>query len=558
MSNLTEYQQKVIHAAKLKKDADLAKGGEDRQQYLNPVPNSTTGSGPLPNSTTGSGPNPTTGSVPNSNGFAMPTGGSLPRPTDNSSYIRSVYDEQSKAQTSALHGARDQANSDYQEKIDSAPQEFQPHRDQVDRSTVQGIQRANAVAAAKGIAFSGGLQSNQGGMHSAGEAQKTALTSQEINLVQSLKKAIADNNRNTSFKEVEMRSNNQSQMHRDLIGEKNRIYEGNYRAASDSFNQGIMVSGLTGYYGNQRTLQGQQIDSSNQQWQENMAFQKGRADVSDSQWDKSMDRTLERDRTSDTQWDRSMEFQKDRANTSDRQWDTSMEFQKDRANTSDRQWDTSMDFQRERANTSDRQWDTSMNFQRERANSSDSQWRESMDRTTNRDNVSDSQWRESMDRTTNRDNVSDSQWRESMDRTTNRDSVSDSQWKASMDFQKDRAQVADGQWLKSLNSSNANAAAGRAIQWNGLALDKEKFDWAKSPDNPNNIMSASSGSQAYKDTLKTSLDLVGQTKKVVDPETGGIKEVPKNDKSVVMNFVYNDPTLSTTEKLQMLKQLGYK
>jgi hypothetical protein len=228
-----------------------------------------------------------------------------PTVPDNTAHIQSIYQNINDAQTASLNAARDQANSDYDAQIKGTPEQFQPLRDQVDLGTVRNVQRANEVAAAKGTTFSGGVQSDVGATYASGEGQKTALNQQEANVVASLKKAIADNNRATSFKQIEMTAQNNAQMQQSLLAEKDKIFDRTYQVGRDQVTDAYNLAGLTGYYNGDRTLAGQQMDTSNQQWEK--TFNAGL-----EQWSKQFDYQVGRDTKLDAQWEKS--FLADQAN----------------------------------------------------------------------------------------------------------------------------------------------------------------------------------------------------------------------------------------------------
>lgn len=249
---------------------------------------------------------------------------SLPKATDNSRNIQNVFDSMAAAQTASLNAARDQANSDYNAQIQGAPAQFQPGRDQVDIGAARNLQARNETAAAKGNAFSGGVASDQGAIVANADTQKTALTQQEINLVQNLKKAISDNNRATSFKEIELNATTNAQKNSALIDESNRLYNTQYQQAMDQANYGVNVAGITGYFNGDRTLQGQQIDTSNQQWSDSFQYQKDRDVVGDNQWQQSFDQSTE-------QWQQTFDYQKNRDKVADGQWLKSFQASQDNA-----------------------------------------------------------------------------------------------------------------------------------------------------------------------------------------------------------------------------------
>jgi len=314
-----------------------------------------------------------------------------PTVPDNTEAISTSFDAQLAAQIAAVQAARDQANSDYNQQIKDAPAQFQPLRDQADVGAARNMQRANETAAAKGTAFSGGVASDQGAIVANADTQKTALNQQEINLINNLKKAIADNNRASSFKELELTATTTAQKNAALADESRWAYGANYQQDRDA--------------------------------------------NADSQWQQSFD-------TSTQQWNQQFEFNKDRA------------------------------------------------------------------------------------------------------------AVSDSQWQQSFDFQKDRAAVADGQWLRAFQADQANAAQGRAIQWAGLKLDREKFEASK-----NDAVSASGLSKLGRDVLGEAFDMISSTKKVSD-DLGNVVDGSAYSTNQVVSRIVMDPDLTEAEQNSILAILG--
>lgn len=245
-------------------------------------------------------------------------------------------------------------------------------------------------------------------------------------MVQSLKKAIADNNKATSYKEVELTAQNQAQATGALIDERNRIYDSQYRQAMDQANMGLNVAGLTGYLNGQRTIQGQQLDTSNQQWNQQFDFSKEQADIGNQQWADQF------------------EFNKEQT------------------------------------------------------------------------------------------------------------AVQNEQWQQTFDFQKERAAVQDGQWLKAFQADQANAQAGRAIQWAGLKLDREKFNASKIE-----AVDASGLSKLGREVLGEAFDMISATKKVSD-DVGNTVDGPAYSQTQVISRIVMDPDLTEAEQDAILNMLGIK
>jgi len=170
-------------------------------------------------------------------GQQVTDGQQMPQYQDQSGRISESYDAQLAAQVASLQNARDTANSGYQTQIEDAPRVYGEQRAGADLNTARNLQALNETSAAKGTAFSGGVASDQGGLRVAGDTQKAALTQSEINFVNNIKKAIADNNRSTSYAEIEAKANMTAQKNAALAGEAQNVY----KAGQDTFNNNITL-----------------------------------------------------------------------------------------------------------------------------------------------------------------------------------------------------------------------------------------------------------------------------------------------------------------------------
>jgi hypothetical protein len=109
------------------------------------------------------------------------------------------------------------------------------------------VQNLNMTAAAKGTAFEGGVASDQSQIRNTGEQQKTALTQQEINFVQNLKKAIADNTKAASYQEVAATGQATMAKNQALMNENIRVDDTNYNRnmATQTFNANQQATNFT-------------------------------------------------------------------------------------------------------------------------------------------------------------------------------------------------------------------------------------------------------------------------------------------------------------------------
>lgn len=148
--------------------------------------------------------------------------------------IRDMYGNLIKAGTAGIDAATGKTVSDLNEQIAQAPGTYQPLRNQVDVATARSIQSQNEVAAAKGTAFSGGVASNVSGTQNTGEVQKTALTQQELNVVNSIKKSVADAKAAGEAKKQELIATTGAQQAGALLQDKYRSEDNAYRAGRDT------------------------------------------------------------------------------------------------------------------------------------------------------------------------------------------------------------------------------------------------------------------------------------------------------------------------------------
>jgi hypothetical protein len=224
--------------------------------------------------------------------------------------IGDMYDEQKVSAAAAIRQARDTAISGYNQQISDAPGIYKPLRN---ASSVGGAVRAKGIKEA--MAASG--QGNSGANLTAG-VQNNAQTTGEIagynmqqaDLVNKLKRAIADTTNSASMEELRSNADINAQKIQATISEANRAEEMNYRRSQDAFGNNLNLAQITGAYNGTPTLQAQ-----NQQFNQNLNtqqfglqqkqqnfdnlyrqqvfnYQKSRDTVADSQWQKSMNLNL--------------------------------------------------------------------------------------------------------------------------------------------------------------------------------------------------------------------------------------------------------------------------
>jgi hypothetical protein len=213
-----------------------------------------------------------------------------------------------------------------------------------------------------------------------------------------------------------MTSQNQAQMGQALLAEQDKIYDRTYQTGRDKVTDAYNVAGLTGYYNGGKTLQSQQMDTGNAQWNQQFEFNKNQANVSNQQWDKQFNAGLE-------------------------------------------------------------------------------------------------------------------------------------QWNKQFDYQVGKDKKLDEQWNKSFAADQANAAAGRAIQWAGVALDREKFEESKKT----MVSDATDLSPQATEIYKNALDKIGSLTKYTD-EYGNVLEKPASTPEEVFLFIDNS-SLSDEEKLMIIERI---
>jgi hypothetical protein len=209
--------------------------------------------------------------------------------------IEQQAQQQMAAQAAAIQAARDRQVSDYNSQIAAAPQQYQPLRNEASYAGAKNLQAAKEVMAAQGLQNSGDNVSAQIQTNTATQNNINALNQDEQNLVNQLKKAIADANSAADVQTLQSNADINAQKLQALLNQTN---------ADRSY--GLDVAGLTGTFNGQRTLAGQQLDTQNQQCNKQFGYQQQRDKVQDNQWQQSFNYQKQRDTVKDTQWQKEM------------------------------------------------------------------------------------------------------------------------------------------------------------------------------------------------------------------------------------------------------------
>lgn len=192
--------------------------------------------------------------------------------TDNTNLYNSMYDQQAVAQAAKIKAARDQAISGYNQQISQAPQQYQPYKDE---ASFAGAKQANAIKeamAAAGQGVSGANLSAQSVNNAATTGTIGKYNLQQQDLVNSLKKAIADAQNSATQQELESNATTAAAKIQAAINENNRVSDTNYNRYRD-------IVGDTGYTtdlnGNKvQTVAGQQASAAIANTNANTEYQK--------------------------------------------------------------------------------------------------------------------------------------------------------------------------------------------------------------------------------------------------------------------------------------------
>ena len=233
--------------------------------------------------------------------------------------IQSIYSNRLSSQTAQIDEATGQAVSDYEAQQETASQTAQDSRSNQDVTTARQIQRQNQVAAQKGLSYSGGAASDIMGAQASGQQAKTAYTTQEQNVISSLKRAIADAQRSGSLQkiaaEADLKSeetqalmtaqSNQDQLalQREQLAMQQAGLTGMYQG-QQTLDSKISEASLTGSYNGQKTLDTQLAEAgltgsyggvetlAAKQWRESMGLDREQFEVQTQQWNQEFDQMV--------------------------------------------------------------------------------------------------------------------------------------------------------------------------------------------------------------------------------------------------------------------------
>lgn len=187
-------------------------------------------------------------------GYAL--SGGTPQIEDN---ISGMYDEQKNLLIAQLKQAIAQAKGQYQGIIDKAPQQYQQAKDTAEINKMQGLDRLREVIANRGD--SGGIGRQQMlEADTAGQKLLSSIEMQQQNLIDEANLAISQLESQGNFQEAQITAETAMEKLRALIEEQRRFEDNQYRDSQAALQKSLAEAQLTGTYGGQRTLQGQQFD----------------------------------------------------------------------------------------------------------------------------------------------------------------------------------------------------------------------------------------------------------------------------------------------------------
>jgi hypothetical protein len=212
--------------------------------------------------------------------------------------INKLYKAQLAAKQAAINKARDNAISGYQTQIDSSYNTYQPMRNQADLQYAKAGKDLKETMAGSGTFNSGENVTANVGLNAAKQGAIGNINTQEATFISNLKKAIADAQANAEYDSAAAVSDTESAKLQAILNQAN----------SDR-DYGLSVAGLTGNLNGNRTLAGQQLDSSNNQWNQQFNYQQGRDAVADNQWNKTYNENVREFDINQKNWQQQFTYQ---------------------------------------------------------------------------------------------------------------------------------------------------------------------------------------------------------------------------------------------------------
>ena len=158
--------------------------------------------------------------------------------TNASDMIEEQARQQMAAQAAAIQAARDKQVSEYNSQISQAPQTYQPLRNEASYAGAKNLQAANERMAAMGMYNSGDSVTAGIQVNAATQNNINALNLQEQNLVNQLKKAIADANESANSQILQSNSEINAQKLQALINQANADRDFNFQLDQTAYNRG--------------------------------------------------------------------------------------------------------------------------------------------------------------------------------------------------------------------------------------------------------------------------------------------------------------------------------
>lgn len=158
--------------------------------------------------------------------------------TNASDMIEEQARQQMAAQAAAIQAARDKQVSEYNSQISQAPQTYQPLRNEASYAGAKNLQAANERMAAMGMYNSGDSVTAGIQVNAATQNNINALNLQEQNLVNQLKKAIADANESANSQILQSNSEINAQKLQALINQANADRDYNFQVDQTAYNRG--------------------------------------------------------------------------------------------------------------------------------------------------------------------------------------------------------------------------------------------------------------------------------------------------------------------------------
>lgn len=212
--------------------------------------------------------------------------------TDYSDYINRLSQAQNDANLAQIQKARDTSVNNYQQEINSAPQRYQPSRNEADVQATNNAQALREIMAERGLFRSGENVTEQGRIQATRDNTVGDLNRQELNYVDALKNSQVQAKNNAEYDTAASLSQTEAQKLQALIDQANRDRDFTYGQYRDSM--GDYQTDRNFNYGVNRDAVGdsrynQEYSDSRNDITYDRNYQQGRDTIGDSRYNQEWD-----------------------------------------------------------------------------------------------------------------------------------------------------------------------------------------------------------------------------------------------------------------------------